>query len=345
LGIAVPVQSIFYDPWGLSMKGMQISRNPTSINKHQFLGAETQAETGYIDLQNRQYDPQRGQMTSPDALAELSRRWSPFSYSYNNPIRFSDPDGLYPGDGDTYTTKDNNGNDVYNDVNSQKVVGYGGKSEAADDEKDKGKKTSAKNEKNTTTPSNNGGGISPTATTAGSSTLDPPSIVGLGSALGRVGSFLGASAGVAFGFVFMVFGLKGDTHHIGDIAIPDVGIKNKEAEYITLYRGVSQGAGVYYAAALRGIAVPKGLSFMYSHSNPDDHTSGDNYSIWTSWSSDKNVANYFSGGPMGVDRGVILEKKFLKSLIIRSNLSVLMQEGEWLVPGVVTGANVTPNKK
>jgi RHS repeat-associated protein len=141
LGIAVPVQSIFYDPWGLSMKGMQISRNPTSINKHQFLGAETQVETGYIDLQNRQYDPQRGQMTSPDALAELSRRWSPFSYSYNNPIRFSDPDGLYPGDGDTYTTKDNNGNDVYNDVNSQKVVGYGGKSEADDDEKDKGKKT------------------------------------------------------------------------------------------------------------------------------------------------------------------------------------------------------------
>jgi RHS repeat-associated protein len=141
LGVAVPVQSIFYDPWGLSMKGMQISRNPTSINKHQFLGAETQVETGYIDLQNRQYDPQRGQFTSPDALAELSRRWSPFSYSYNNPIRFSDPDGLYPGEGDTYTTKDNNGNDVYNDVNSQKVVGYGGKSEADDDDKDKGKKT------------------------------------------------------------------------------------------------------------------------------------------------------------------------------------------------------------
>jgi RHS repeat-associated protein len=123
------------------MKGMQISRNPTSINKHQFLGAETQVETGYIDLQNRQYDPQRGQMTSPDALSELSRRWSPFSYSYNNPIRFSDPDGLYPGDGDTYTTKDNNGNDVYNDVNTQKVVGYGGKSETTDDEKDKGKKS------------------------------------------------------------------------------------------------------------------------------------------------------------------------------------------------------------
>ena len=27
-GIAVPTQSIFYDPWGLSMKGMQITRNP-----------------------------------------------------------------------------------------------------------------------------------------------------------------------------------------------------------------------------------------------------------------------------------------------------------------------------
>ena len=94
LGIAVPTQSIFYDPWGLSMKGMQITRNSLNFNKHQFLNRETQFETGYIDLQNRQYDPQRGQMTSIDALAELSRRFSPFVYGNNNPIRFIDSDGM-----------------------------------------------------------------------------------------------------------------------------------------------------------------------------------------------------------------------------------------------------------
>ena len=93
-GIAVPTQSIFYDPWGLSMKGMSITRNPLNFNKHQFLNQEIQFETGYIDLQNRQYDPQRGQMTSIDALAELSRRFSPFVYGNNNPLRFIDPDGM-----------------------------------------------------------------------------------------------------------------------------------------------------------------------------------------------------------------------------------------------------------
>ena len=94
LGIAVPTQSIFYDSWGLSMKGMSITRNPLNFNKFQFLNRETQFETSYIDLQNRQYDPQRGQMTSIDVLAELSRRFSPFVYGNDNPIRFIDPDGM-----------------------------------------------------------------------------------------------------------------------------------------------------------------------------------------------------------------------------------------------------------
>ena len=96
LGIAVPTQSIFYDPWGLSMKGMAITRNTTNFNKYQFLNRETQFETGYIDLIHRQYDPQTGRFTSQDPVIDGQEHLSLYQYGWNNPILKPDPDGLVP---------------------------------------------------------------------------------------------------------------------------------------------------------------------------------------------------------------------------------------------------------
>ena len=91
LGIAVPTQSIFYDPWGLSMKGMQITRNSLNFNKFQYGGKEIDLATGYNDFGARLYGAAEGRWFTIDKLSEISRRFSPSVYANNSPIRFTDP--------------------------------------------------------------------------------------------------------------------------------------------------------------------------------------------------------------------------------------------------------------
>ncbi len=86
-----------YYPFGLNfinpLGGTPQVYNPSATYKnYKYNGKELQ-ETGMYDYGARFYMPDIGRWGVVDPLAELDRRWSPYRYAYDNPIRFIDPDG------------------------------------------------------------------------------------------------------------------------------------------------------------------------------------------------------------------------------------------------------------
>ncbi|HEY5750649.1 MAG TPA: RHS repeat-associated core domain-containing protein [Chryseolinea sp.] len=87
------VQQQDYYPFGLSYNSYQ--RENSVKQNYLYNGKELQDELdlSWLDYGARMYQPDIAHWSVIDPLSEKMRRYSPYAYAFDNPIRFTDPDG------------------------------------------------------------------------------------------------------------------------------------------------------------------------------------------------------------------------------------------------------------
>ena len=92
------VQQDGYYPFGMLMQGCGGFEAQNDPNKYLYNGKELQNEFGleWYDYGARFYDPKIARWHAVDPKAEEMNSWSPYNYSFNNPIKFIDPTEMNP---------------------------------------------------------------------------------------------------------------------------------------------------------------------------------------------------------------------------------------------------------
>lgn len=332
-GIYAPpilVQVSETDPWGMLLEQISYVNNQNKINNFDFTNRERQTDFGLdvVMLGARMYDPIVPRFWSQDPKIDVGQHaFTPYHYSFNNPVRFSDADGLM-------------GEDCCGGISAA----VGGFFEGVGESVTRNVKAVTVNlpetlqgMANSLTPFGQyqaaaGAGMLYEKTKSDWNTGDTRTRANIiGNVVGEVGIAVAATKGA---------GALGKAGVVADVA--KVG---EASEMVSVYRGVNSTSPAF-SVAESGIAKPRGG--ILGSSNPATHNAGNTAnSKLTSWTTNPEVAKNFALRTSG--NGVILSQQVPKSSLITSpNLKSVnliqgggkVSESEVLLKGTQRNLNV-----